>query len=145
MRFPPTMERLYSDQVRQRQALADIDRLLVICDRQIVAAIAPGHRPQVVQGVGHMPLIVCGARDRERFVQAGDGLLVGIGAPIRHAKLDQHITRMRMITQRVCRIDHQLKVSHRALDLAGLRPRQTTPLVQGKFLRLGCGLRMRLQ
>ena len=145
IRFPPTMKRLHGDQVRQAQTLANIHRLLVIRDRQIVTAIAPGHRPQVIQGIGRMAFITHGTRRLERLVQTDNSLLVGVGASIGHAELNQHVACMFVLAQRARRFNHVLKVGHRTLDLAGLHARHATPLVQGELLRWRCRVRMGLQ
>jgi len=145
MRLPPAMKSLHSDQIGQRQAFADLHRLLVMTDRQIVSAIAPGHRPQVIQRIGRMPFITHGARCLQCFVQAGNGLLVRVGAPQGHAKLNQGIPRLAVLAQRPRGINHASEVGHRALDLAGLCARLAALLVERELLRRVCRFGMGLQ
>jgi len=76
--------RLHRDEIGQAQAFADLDRFLVEADRFSVAAVAPCHSPQVVQGVGGVALVVHGAALGERLRQALRCLLVVVGAPIGH-------------------------------------------------------------
>ena len=143
--FTPTMKRLHGNQIRQRQALADGYRLLVISERQIVASTAPGHGPEVIQSVRRVRLIGHGTRYRERLVKADTGRVVGVCASIGHAELDQRIACMGCFAQRVRGIDHASIIGHRTVNLAGLSACRAAPLVQRKLFRLRCGLRMGLQ
>ena len=145
MRFAPAVERLHGDQVDQAQARADLHRLLVMGDRQVIAPIAPGHRSQVIQRVGDMTLIAGGARRRERFVQAGDGRFIGIGTAISHAELNQHVSRMLVLVERASRLDHPFEIGDCTFRLACLRPRHAPLLIKGHLLRLGGRIRMGLQ
>ena len=57
VRLATAMKSLDRHQLRQPQFFADVDRLLVVRDGQVVAAIAPGHCTQVIQRVGGMPVV----------------------------------------------------------------------------------------
>src|SRR5262245_56389336 len=82
---------LHSDKVGEPEALADFHRLAVECDRLAVAAVAPGHRAEVIKGIGRVALVVHGAAFGERPGQALRRALVVVGAAVGHAELDDRI------------------------------------------------------
>ena len=145
MRFATAVERLHGDQVGQAQARADLHRLLVMGDRQVIAAIAPGDRSQVIERVGDMTVVAGCPRRRERFTQTGDGRLIGIGTAISHPELNQHVPCVLVLAERTGCLDDPLEIGDCAFRLAGLRPRNAALLIESQLLRLGGRIRMGLQ
>ena len=115
---------LHRHEIRERGALADLDRLLVESDGLLVAPGAPRNGAQVIQGIGRMALVVHGARFRQRIGQAGRRVLVCVGAPIRHAELDQCIASFLALAARARGVDDATDVGDGALGLPGLRARR---------------------
>ena len=125
MRFPTAVKRLHCDDIGKLQPLADLDGLLMELNRLGVVAIAPSHGSQVIQRIGHMPLVVHRARRRERLVQARGRLLICIGPSIGHAELDQEIAHAFALATIARHVDHALEVSNCTRGLARLRARCT--------------------
>src|SRR6185369_1316908 len=129
--------------VREREALADRDRLGVKADRFAVAAVAPRHRTQVVERVGGMALVAHRAAFGEGLREALSRALVVVGAAVGHAELDHGVARLLALAAPLGRLDHPPDVGHGAFGLPRLGARAAARSSQCSASRMAKSARER--